>query len=295
MPPPTLAIEKRIYLFLLGIVVFVFIVWGVAPPASYPSGSIIDIPEGLGLDALSQKLERENVIRSPFWFRAAAIMLGGERGMKAGEYYLSRPQNPFTIAWRILNGKYQIETVKLTIPEGFDVKAISNLFDRRFPYFDNELFIRVAPEGYLFPDTYFVPVTATASSTIRLLRDNFIRKIFPVMPEVESSGKSLEEIIIMASLIEAEVKTQADREMVSDILWKRLKIGMPLQVDSEMGTYEWNGLPERPINNPGLESISAALHPTTTPYLYFLTGDDGKMYYSKTFDEHVAKKQRHIR
>ncbi|MDO8424150.1 MAG: endolytic transglycosylase MltG [bacterium] len=266
----------------------------IAPPAAFPSGSIVNVPEGSGLYSLSEKLEEEGVIRSPFWFRAAAIMLGGERDMKAGQYYLSRPQNPFVIAWRIFRGQHDIETVKVTIPEGFTVKSISTLFDDRFPFFDNGVFERTAPEGYLFPDTYFMPVTATATSTTKLLRDNFIRKIFPVMPEVELSGKSLEDIITMASLIEAETKTKIDREMVSDILWKRLRIGMPLQVDSEMGTYEFNGLPDNPINNPGLESISAALHPTTTPYLYFLTGDDGNMYYSRTFDEHVIKKQKYI-
>ena len=61
---------------------------------------------------------------------------------------------------------------------------------------------------------------------------------------------------------------------------------MPLQVDVEMNTYEFPGLPESPINNPGLLSIKASLHPTTTPYLYYLTGKDGKMRYAKTFDEH---------
>lgn len=294
---PAIAALKRRQagLFLLGIILFVLAVWAITPPASFPAGSIITIPAGSGLYALSQKLEKENVIRSPFWFRAVAIMLGGERDMKAGEYYLSRPQNPFVIAWRIFRGKHQIETVKVTIPEGFTVKAISAIFDDKFSFFDNALFERMAPEGYLFPDTYFVPITATASSTTKLLRDNFIVKIFPVMPEVELSKRSLEEIVTMASLIEAEAKTKEDRVMVSDILWKRLKIGMPLQVDSEMGTYEWNGLPEKPINSPGLESINAALHPTTTPYLYFLTGNDGNMYYSKTFDEHVAKKQKYLR
>ena len=115
------------------------------------------------------------------------------------------------------------------------------------------------------------------------------------MPDIESSGRTLKEIIIMASLLEAETKTKEDREIVSDILWKRLKLRMPLQVDSDMGTYEFVGLPENPINNPGLVSIDAALHPTSTPYLYFLTGDDGTMHYSRTFDEHVAKKLKYIK
>lgn len=287
--------KKKVYVFLLAIVLFAVAAWTIAPPADFPKGSIIAVPEGLGLYLLSQRLREEGVIRSPFWFRASVIMLGGERDMKAGEYYFSRPQNPFVVAWRMFRGDYQIETVKLTVPEGFTVRDISVLFDSRFPSFNNALFERIAPEGYLFPDTYFVPITATASSTTKLLRDNFIRKIFPVMPEVELSKHSLEEIITMASLLEAEAKTQLDREIASGILWKRLKLGMPLQVDSEMGTYEFAGLPEKPINSPGLVSIQAAIHPTTTPYLYFLTGKDGNMHYAKTFDEHVINKQKYLR
>ncbi|MDP2641976.1 MAG: endolytic transglycosylase MltG [bacterium] len=307
----------RKYLFIIGAVLFVACLYISAPPFLFPAGSIVTVSDGAGLYVLSEKLEDDNVIRSPFWFRVASIVLGGERDMKAGQYYMSRPQNTFTIAWRVFHGDYDIETVKITIPEGFTVKKIAELFDKRFVFFDHENFVTYAPEGYLFPDTYFLPVTATASSTVRLLRNNFVRKIFPNMPEVESSGKSLEEIITMASIIENEAQSKEDREIISGILWKRLELGIPLQVDasfvyvngkttkdltaddlkinSPYNTYLYRGLPPTPISNPGLESIEAALHPTTTPYLYFLTGDDGTMHYSRTFDEHVEKKLKYIR
>ncbi|KKT14808.1 MAG: putative periplasmic solute-binding protein [Parcubacteria group bacterium GW2011_GWF2_44_8b] len=282
-------------LFFIGIVLFIIFFFPTTPPFSFPSGSIVTIPEGVGLYTLAERLREDRVIRSPFWFRAVAIILGGERDMKAGQYLMSGPQNVFFIAWRVFHGDYDIETVKLTIPEGFTVREISKLFDERFVFFDHADFVEHAPEGYLFPDTYFIPVIATASSTIKLLGDNFTHKIVSSMPDIESSGRTLKEIIIMASLLEAETKTKEDREIVSDILWKRLKLRMPLQVDSDMGTYEFVGLPENPINNPGLVSIDAALHPTSTPYLYFLTGDDGTMHYSRTFDEHVAKKLKYIK
>ena len=236
--------------------------------------------------------------------------------MRAGEYYLPKAQNVFRLAWRVSRGDHQLETVKITIPEGFSKKKISLLFDERFEFFDNESFLEMAPEGYLFPDTYFVQVNATASSTAKLLRNNFIRKIFEVMPEVEKSGKDLEDIITMASILEGEANTKEDREIVSGILWKRLAAGIPLQVDasfvyvngkttgdltlddlkidSPYNTYIYRGLPPGPISNPGLESIYAALYPTTTPYLYFLTGKDGKMYYAKTFDEHKANIEKYL-
>jgi len=276
----------RTYILFLGLVLFIICFFPTTPPFSFPSGSFVTIPEGAGLYTLAESLKQDRVIRSSFWFRVVAIVLGGERDMKAGRYLMSRPQNVFVIAWRVFHGDYDIETVRLTIPEGFTVKKISALFDERFTFFDHADFVTRAPEGFLFPDTYFIPVTATASSTIKLLVDNFTRKIFPTISDIEFSGKTLKEIITMASLLEAEAKTKEEREKASDILWKRLKLGMPLQVDSETGTYEFVGLPENPINNPGLVSIEAALHPTATPYLYFLTGNDGNMHYAKTFNEH---------
>ena len=284
----------RFQIFIIGAFLFLASFWQIVPPFSFPSGSIITVPEGAGLYALSEKLHEDRVIRSPFWFRITAIILGGERYMKAGQYLMSRPENTLVIAWRVFHGDHDIETVKLTIPEGFTKDEIADLFDTRFQLFDHMNFIALAPEGYLFPDTYFVPVSATPSSTIKLLRDNFDRKIVSSLSDIERSGKTLNEIITMASLLEAEAKTKEDREIVSGILWKRLKLGMALQVDSEMGTYEFAGLPKNPINNPGLVSVGAALHPTTTPYLYFLTGKDGTMHYSHTFDEHVVKKQKYL-
>ena len=286
--------RRKFYPFAL-IFLLILIAWGIAPPGRFPTGSIVTVPEGSSLSSLANNLKEQRVIRSPFWFRTISIVLRGERSMKAGQYYLDKPENTVRIAWRIFSGNYRVENVKVTVPEGFTVSKISALFDQKFVFFDNDIFEALAPEGYLFPDTYFIPVTANATGTIKLLRDNFVRKIFPVMPEVELSGRELKDIITMASLIEAEANNQTDRELVSNILWKRLKIGMPLQVDSEMGTYEFQGLPESPINNPGLLSIKAAIHPTTTPYLYYLTGNDGKMHYAKTFDEHQTNITKYLR
>lgn len=292
------------------------LILAILPPSSFPSGTIVTVSEGTGLHTLSISLNDQRVIRSPFWFRIFAITLGGERNMKAGEYYLAEPQNSFTIAWRIFRGRYDVETVRITVPEGFTVKKISALFDEKFTLFDHEAFESRAPEGYLFPDTYFIQVTATASSTIKMFVDNFKRKADVIMPEIEPPGKTLGEIIIMASILEGEAKSREDMAIVSGILWKRLALGIPLQVDtsfiyvngkttkeltledlkinSPFNTYLYRGLPPTPISNPGLESIKAALNPTTTPYLYFLTGDNGEMHYSRTFDEHVSKKLKYL-
>lgn len=308
--------DKKNFLAIVAITLFFIFIFILTPPWSFPSKSITTVSPGTGLYTLSINLEEARVIRSPFWFRIFAIIMGGERNMKAGQYYLSRPLNSFTIAWRIFHGHYNIETVKITIPEGFTVKKISTLFDDRFTFFDNQIFEFSASEGYLFPDTYFIQVTATASSTIKMFNDNFAHKIDSIMSKIKSSDRTIDEIITMASILEGEARGQKDMAIVSGILWKRLDQDIPLQVDtsfiyvngkttkeltsddlkikSPYNTYLYRGLPPTPISNPGLESIEAALNPTTTPYLYFLTGDDGEMYYSRTFDEHVEKKLKYI-
>ncbi|MDP3763587.1 MAG: endolytic transglycosylase MltG [bacterium] len=285
----------RVHPFVIVAVVFTVCLLPTTPPFSFPSGSVVSIPEGAGLYTLSEKLREDKVIRSPLFFRVAAIILGGERDMKAGQYLMSYPQNTFVIAWRVFHGDYDIETIKMTIPEGFTVEKISTLFDNRFKFFDRASFVTGAPEGYLFPDTYFVPIIATASSTIQMFENNFERKISNLLEEIKDSGHSLNDIIKMASILESEVKSEEDKRIVSGILWKRLKLSIALQVDSDPDTYKHTGFPPKPISNPGLESIKATLNPTTTPYLYFLTGDDGQTYYSRTFDEHVAKKFKYIK
>ncbi|MBX4206392.1 endolytic transglycosylase MltG [Candidatus Parcubacteria bacterium] len=287
--------KRDLFIFGAAGIAFLLFAWGISAPGDFVPGTIVSIPEGSGLGQISRLLGRERIVRFPYAFQALAVLLGGERRMKAGEYYFGKPATAPIVAWRVSRGDHEIETAKVTVPEGFTVAQISDLFGKEFPFFDNASFEKVAPEGYLFPDTYFVPVTTNATSTIKLMHDNFVRRIFPLLPEIEKSGKSVEEIVTMASLLEAEAKTKADRERIADVLWKRLKLGMPLQVDSEMGTYEFQGLPEKPINNPGLVSISAAIHPTTTPYLYFLSDKSGSMHYAKTFDEHQANIAKYLR
>lgn len=285
-------------------------------PGDFPSRSIQNIRTGIGLDKVSEDLKERGVVRSVIGFRTAAIMLGGERGMQAGDYYFRKPENAFRIAWRVVHAERDIKTERITIPEGFDSKEIAELFDERFPKFDHEEFLRNAREGYLFPDTYFVEISATASSTLALLENNFNKKIETIRNEIEGSGKTLNQIITMASILESEARTKEDREIVAGILYKRIKLGMPLQVDASLqyitgrgsaeltqsdlklespyNTYIHLGLPPTPISNPGLESILAAIHPKTSQYLYFLTDTQGIMHYAKTFDEHKRNKEKYL-
>lgn len=255
-------------------------------PGNFPEGSIVTVRKGAGLTELAHELQGQNVIRSAFWFRIATIALGGEYGVQAGDYSLKERENGVRLAWRMVKGMHEIDTVKVTIPEGFTNEEIAKLFDERFVNFDEDIFLALAEQGYMFPDTYYIQVNITSGGVIELLMGNFERRISTLESDFASTTHSLDEIIIMASIIEAEVRSQEDREMVSGILWDRLRIGMPLQVDPAPETYKERGLPAKPINNPGLSSIRAALNPKDSPYLYFLSGNDGKTYYARTLEEH---------
>ena len=106
---------------------------------------------------------------------------------------------------------------------------------------------------------------------------------------------SRDQVIILASILEGEAKTHEDMRIISGILIKRMLEGMALQVDVAPSTYKSRGLPDAPINNPGLVALYAALHPETSPYLYYLTGNDGTMHYAKTFTEHKENITKYLR
>ena len=130
------------------------------------------------------------------------------------------------------------------------------------------------------------------------------------------SSKDKSDIVAMASILEKEVKSSEDRRIVSGILWKRIKIGMALQVDATLdyernktsaeltaedlkedspyNTYTRTGLPPSPINNPGLDAIKAALEPKASLYLYFLTDSDNNVHYAKDFEEHKRNKEKYL-
>jgi len=284
--------NKRL-LIVCGLLLVIYI-YAANPPRHFPAGKMVSVEPGLGLQELALKLEQEQVIGSPFWFRTYAIILGGERAMKAGQYYLPYPQSTFAIAWRMVRGEHGIENKRVTVPEGYTIEKISKLLEGKFPYFDSQIFLVKAREGYLFPDTYFIPVNATATDVISIMESNFHRQTSNLKEEIENSGRSFEDIINMAAIIEREASGAADRSVISGILWKRLDNGIALQVDIAPVTYERRGLPDNPIANPGILAIKAAIHPEESPYLYYLHDKLGNTYYARTFDEHKENKRKYL-
>ena len=163
---------------------------------------------------------------------------------------------------------------EITIIEGWTLKDIGFYFENRGMFQAEELYDeRVEVEGYFFPDTYQIRKGATLEEIINKARDNFNKKTADL--------KITPEIIIMASILEKEVKT--------------IEIGMPLQVDSWPETYERTGLPEKPIANPGLESVRAAIYPKESHYWYYLSTPEGETIFSKTLEEHNIAKAKYLK
>ena len=268
-------------------------------PGNFPVGGIVKISPGMNLRSVSSLLEKEHIIRSRTTFEAFMIIFGDEKHIISADYYFENKLTVWQVAERIGAGEHHIAPVVITIPEGFDLNQIADVCAPLLSNFNKVAFLQEAKEGYLFPDTYFFLITANEIDVIDSMSENFTKKITPLLPEILSSEKNTkrteQDIITMASIIEREAKGDADRAIISGILWKRLSIGMPLQVDSAPETYKARGLPKTPISNPGLLAIEAAIHPESSPYLYYLHDKSGTIHYAKTFAEHQLNEQEYLK
>jgi len=284
------------------------------PPQNYPVGALITIPSGMTVAEAGNLLENQHAIRMPLVFYAIVRLEG--RGVFAGTYLLPAKQNVFTLAYRLSHGITDVTQLKVTFPEGSTVVQMAKLLKSTFPAFDDKKFISLAKpdEGYLFPDTYFFTPDVTPEAVVERLKETFQMKIAPLEERIHAFGKSESAVIIMASILEKEGRQPDTRRTIAGILWKRLSIGMPLQIDvafayifnqdtyeptlddlklkSPYNTYVHAGLPPGPIGNPGLETIQDAITPISTPYLYYVTDKEGNIYYAKTFAEHVDNKKK---
>ncbi|MBY0376698.1 endolytic transglycosylase MltG [Patescibacteria group bacterium] len=288
--------SKKKILVVIGVLVFIFGIHFLflSVPSDFPLGTIVSIDKGMGLRSISLQLKNEHIIKSRAVFETFLIAYGGERHLVSTDYLMDARLPVYEIARRMSKGESHLAPLRVVIPEGFDNEQIAETFSAQLSLFDKNKFLSTAKQGYLFPDTYFFLTRATTEDVVKLMSDTFNRKILPIQSEISAQGKSQKDIINMASLIERESNGD-DRNIISGILWKRISLGMPLQVDAAPETYKTKGLPKVPICNPGLEAIKAALKPTASPYLYYLHDTDGNTHYAKTFEEHKANKLKYLK
>lgn len=171
-------------------------------------------------------------------------------------------------------------------------------------------------EGYLFPDTYFIDgATFSTENLITMMLNNFDAKLSDeMMAAIESSGRSLSEVVNVAAMVEREVRTENDLAIVAGIIWKRYDNDWYLGIDATLlyvqddneltaedlaeetpyNTRTNIGLPPTPISNPSLASLIAAIYPEESAYYYYLTDAEGAVHYATTNEEHEANKAAYL-
>ena len=321
-------------LLLLGGFFLVYIWQSIYLPKSFsPEEVIFSVKNGEGSKEISVNLERAGLIK---WGPALRLYVQFKEvagKLQAGSYRLSPSMTIPEIVDKFVNG--DVANEKITFPEGFNLKKIKKSFEDseflktvdlgefRIIDFKEEFdFLSDTPneaslEGFLFPDTYFFEPPMQEEEVARIFLNNFGEKISPYQDEISAKELTLFDIVTMASLIEKEVQTKEDKELVSGIFWKRIELGKPLEscatiayikgvdqwlysfddtrIESPYNTYLHAGLPPGPICNPGLESILAALYPKDSDYWYYLSTPEGETIFSKTFEEHSLAKEKYLK
>lgn len=309
---------RRIIL-LSAVLLFVIFIIAIRPSAAFPDNQLLTVRENASIMEVGEYLKDHRAVSSPFLFALFVKVFNPDNGVLSGTYYFAKPIDTISLAYRISKGKFGLNPLKVTVPEGSNIFQIAEIMSQTFPDFNREEFIKLArgKEGYLFPDTYHFLPTYSVREIITDMENNFAKKIFAVEDEIRAYGRPLSEVIIMASFLEEEARLMQTRRMIAGILWKRLDDGMALQIDSTFqyingkntyeltlddlqidspyNTYEYAGLTPTPISNPGLDAILASVTPIESKYYYFLSDDNGTMHYAITHDEHVANKDRYLR
>ncbi len=303
----------------IAFIFLVIILFQISAPMNFPRGKIFLINKNSTVGETAQNLASANMIRSPFLYKLFVVLLHDGKGIQAGKYLFDSPQTALTVAYRTAFGKEGLEKISITIPEGSNSIEIAEILAKKIKDFDKETFVSLAKnsEGYLFPETYFFDQSTTPDEVVEAMTKIFDEKISAIQEKIHRSGKNLKDIIIMASILEEEENNSEDRSIISGILWKRIKAGMPLQVDapfyylygkgssqiskedlassSPYNTYKNKGLPIAPISNPSLDSILAAIEPKESIYWFYLSDKEGQTHYAIDHDDHVANKDKYLR
>ncbi len=275
---------------------------------------------------ISDELHDKGLVAHPTLFRLAAMVTGQAGELKKGEYRISTNMSIHEMLGKITSGHSEAEQV--VIPEGYTVRKIAKLLDERhivsedeflaaandsqllYPYMKGNRKVSFVTEGFLFPDTYFIPTDSTGEDIVKMMLKNFDDHVPQEMKEqIGKTNLSIYQFVTLASLIEKEAKFEQDRPLIASVFLNRLQKGMKLQsdasisyamgsyktaysideteYDSPYNTYRYAGLPPGPICNPGLECMTAILKAPKTEYLYFVADKDGHNHFAVTYDEHM--------
>ena len=320
--------RKRAVLFSVGLsfLLFVFLSVGlgyylVSPAAKGGPDRLFVVREGSTLKEVTFDLEKNEIIKGRVLFLYWARLMGYSSRIKAGEYRLNSGLPPL----KLLNilSKGAILSHPVTVPEGFTVKQIATLLEKKgLVNKDKFLLLAESPdtgkryglngpglEGYLYPDTYQFSRGLSAISVIDTMIRRFKEVLAPFQKRIEQSDMTVEKVVTLASIVEKETGRGDERPVIASVFLNRLKRKMRLESDPTViygiknfngnltlknlarstpyNTYVIRGLPPGPIANPGREAIKAVLYPADTAFLYFVSKNDGSHYFSKTLSEHT--------
>jgi len=317
------------------IALFLFLLTPASSSSQYKS---LEIKGGDGFREVAAILEENNFIRSREAFLVYGVFSGSAHQLKPGNYLLSPGSSTPAILRSIVRGP--VVDVAVTLPEGVTVKDIDAILAKNgiLPagalvsfevagLADGYEFLNPNSdlEGFLFPDTYRFFLGSNTEVVARKFLDAFEQKAWPILManNQQPTTNNLMEVLTIASLLEKEAPEFRDRQLIAGILYKRLKLGIALQVDSTItyakcegafvtcadpkvyrrdlefsslyNTYTHNQLPPGPIGNPGLESIKAALDPIASEYLYYLSDPKTKKtIFSRTLNEHNDNRAKYL-
>jgi len=317
--------KAKILLFLLILILVSFYLFykeGSLPVNKRSSSSkIFVIKQGDPLNTIVNNLDNEGLIRNKIIFYLIVKRLGIERKIQAGDFKISENMNAEEVALNLTHGTVD---VWLTLIEGMRKEEMAQIISKTLDIPEIEI-IRTSKEGYIFPDTYLVPKTATAETVLSIINKNFESK-FDEKLHRQAENKKLTEkqVLILASLVEREARQPKTREKIAGIILKRYLADWPLdldaslqyilgyqpkektwwknnltnedkKIDSPFNTYKNKGLPPEPICNPSLSSIEAVINADSkTPYWYYLTDKNGMMHYSVTLEEHESNINKYL-
>jgi UPF0755 protein len=319
-------------LALLGVGAVVWIVRGLDVPAR-PGGAdrSFTVKPGEALSVVARRLERASLLPDRFGFGprvlvAYARLNGLDRQVKTGEYLLSPALTPREILAKLCSG--EVQTYAVTLPEGLNVWEVAQRVEKAgivpadaflelalSPEFAGKLGIKGdSLEGYLYPETYRFERGSSPEAVLRAMVDAFNAGFTEAdRARLESSGRSLHEVVTLASIVEKETGAADERSRVAAVFVNRLKRGMRLQTDptiiyglmlrqggafsgnirkvdleadGEYNTYTRAGLPPGPIASVSMDSVRAVLEPADVSFLYFVSRNDGTHQFSTSLDEH---------
>jgi UPF0755 protein len=294
------------------------------PHAFAPGEVIVEVEKGMGVGAVARLLEKNGIIGSRQAFLISYRLFYEPRVIRAGEYALTSPLGVKEVLDTLIKGKVYLHS--LTIPEGLTAREIAPLLvpllaDGQEAFLEAVRETEpVRPidaeadnlEGYLFPETYSFVKGISAQEAVKAMVGQF-RAVFSGAwkERAESLRWSVRRVVTLASLIEKETSVGEEMKLVSAVFHNRLRIGMKLDcdptiiyalkergvfdgnltkkdmaLDSPYNTYRHAGLPPGPICNPGRAALEAALFPAEEAYLYFVSQNDGRHHFSRTFKEH---------